>query len=71
MKTPMPARREIIAVLTEMSLWEQSLVRVGEGLVTRDWGDETGADGHDQPASQAVKTAKRLVLRKRMELDSL
>lgn len=64
MTTTMPAQREVIEVLEEMNLRGRFRVMVGGGPVTREWGDEIGADGYGQSAIQAVETAKRLVLQK-------
>lgn len=61
MTTTMPAQREVIEVLEEMSLRDKFLVMVGGGPVNQEWADEIGADGYGKSAVQAAEVARRLL----------
>ena len=61
MTTTMPAQKEFIESLEEMSLREKYFVIVGGGPVTQDWADEINADGYGEFAVHAPALVKELI----------
>ena len=66
MTTTMPAQKEVIDILKEMSLRKKYLVIIGGGPVTKEWADKIGADGYAESAFQAVDMIKELLSRRRI-----
>jgi 5-methyltetrahydrofolate--homocysteine methyltransferase len=67
MTTTMPAQKEVIDILKEMSLRKKYFVIVGGGPVTKAWADQIGADGYAGSAFQAVDMVKKLLSQKKRE----
>ena len=66
MTTTMPAQKEVIDILKEMSLRKKYLVVIGGGPVTKEWADKIGADGYAESAFQAVGMIKELLSQRRI-----
>jgi len=66
MTTTMPAQKEVIDILKEMSLRKKYLVVIGGGPVTKEWADKIGADGYAESAFQAVDMIKELLSQRRI-----
>jgi trimethylamine corrinoid protein len=64
MTTTMPAQKEFIESLEEMSLRGKYFVIVGGGPVTQEWADEINADGFGESAVQAPALVKELIGKK-------
>jgi corrinoid protein of di/trimethylamine methyltransferase len=59
--TTMVKQRDVIEALDDMGMRSKVKVMVGGAPVTRDWGNEIGADGFSEDAVGAVAVAKQLL----------
>ena len=59
--TTMVKQRDVIEALDDMGMRPKVKVMVGGAPVTRDWGNEIGADGFSEDAVGAVAVAKQLL----------
>lgn len=64
MTTTMPFMRDLIEALEASGLRDRFKVMVGGGPVTEEWARQIGADGYGRDATEAVRVAKELVMKK-------
>jgi len=67
MTTSMPSQRDVIEMLEAMDIRDRFIVMIGGGSVTNEWAIEIGADRYSETAEGAVKLAKELLRKKRVE----
>jgi trimethylamine corrinoid protein len=67
MTTSMPSQRDVIEMLEAMDIRDRFIVMIGGGSVTNEWAIEIGADKYSETAEGAVKLAKELLRKKRVE----
>jgi trimethylamine corrinoid protein len=67
MTTSMPSQRDVIEMLEAMDISDRFIVMIGGGSVTNEWAIEIGADKYSETAEGAVKLAKELLRKKRVE----
>jgi corrinoid protein of di/trimethylamine methyltransferase len=65
MTTTMPAQKEVIDTLKEMSIRQKYFVIIGGGPVNQEWADRIGADGYGKSAIDAVALVKGLMAKKK------
>lgn len=65
MTTTMPFMKDLIEALQAAKLRDKFFIIVGGGPVTERWSKEIGADGYGRDATEAVKVAKELIVKKR------
>lgn len=61
MTTTMQRMRDVIGAAKEAGL--DAKIMIGGAVITQDYADEIGADGYSKDAADAVKLAKRLILK--------
>lgn len=67
MTTSMPSQRDVIEMLEAMDVRDRFIVMIGGGSVTNEWAIEIGADRYSETAEGAVKLAKELLRKKRVD----
>jgi corrinoid protein of di/trimethylamine methyltransferase len=67
MTTSMPSQRDVIEMLEAMDIRDRFIVMIGGGSVTNEWAIEIGADRYSETAEGAVKLAKELLRKKRVD----
>ncbi len=65
MTTTMPSQRDIIKLLKEEGIRDKFICMFGGAPVSAEWIEKIGADGYSESASEAVKKAKELMIKKR------
>ncbi len=61
LSTTLPMQKELIEALKKAGLRDKVKVMIGGAPVTREWGEEIGADGVGVDAMDAVRVAKELI----------
>ena len=67
MTTSMPSQRDVIEMLKAMDVRDRFIVMIGGGSVTNEWAVEIGADRYSETAEGAVRLARELLRKKRVE----